>query len=55
MCQHCVAAVEKACKGVPGVIAASADLDQKRVRVRGNADPAALENAIIDAGYTIRK
>ena len=55
MCHHCTAAVEKACKGVPGVLAAAADLENKQVTVRGNADPAALENAIIDAGYTIRR
>ena len=55
MCHHCVAAVEKACKGVPGTLGAVADLDKKQVTVRGNAEPAALENAIIDAGYTIRK
>ena len=55
MCHHCVAAVEKACKGVPGTLGAVADLDKKQVTVRGTAELAALENAIIDAGYTIRK
>ena len=55
MCHHCVAAVEKACKGVPGTVSALADLDNKQVTVRGNAELSALENAIIDAGYTIRK
>ena len=54
MCHHCVAAVEKACKGVPGTVAALADLDKKQVTVRGNADRSALEQAIVDAGYTIR-
>ncbi len=55
MCHHCVAAVEKACKGVPGTMAAIADLENKQVTVRGNADLNALETAIIEAGYTIRK
>ena len=55
MCHHCTAAVEKACKGVPGTVSALADLDNKQVTVRGNAELSALENAIIDAGYTIRK
>ena len=55
MCHHCTAAVEKACLGVPGVLAAKANLDEKNVTVRGQAEPAALENAIVDAGYTIRK
>ena len=54
MCGHCTAAVEKACLGVPGVLAAKADLEEKQVTVRGDADRTALENAIIDAGYTIR-
>ena len=54
MCHHCVAAVEKACKSVPGTAAALAELDKKKVTVRGNADRSALEQAIVDAGYTIR-
>ena len=55
MCGHCTAAVEKACRSVPGVLAAEADLEKKQVTVRGEADPEALEKAIIDAGYTVRK
>ena len=55
MCNHCTAAVEKACKAVPGTAAAVADLDKKQVTVRSNAALDALEQAIIDAGYTIRK
>ncbi len=55
MCHHCTAAVEKACKGVPGTAAAVADLEKKQVTVRGNADLTALEKAIIEAGYTIRR
>ena len=55
MCGHCTAAVEKACMGVSGVLAAAADLEKKQVTVRGSAVQAALENAIVDAGYTIRR
>ena len=55
MCGHCTAAVEKACRAVPGTLSAAADLEKKQVTVRGNAELSALENAIIDAGYTIRK
>ena len=55
MCGHCTAAVEKACKAVPGVLAASADLEKKQVTVRGEAALDALEKAIVEAGYTIRK
>ena len=54
MCHHCVAAVEKACRGVPGINGAVADLENRQVTVRGNGDRQALEQAIIDAGYTIR-
>ena len=55
MCPHCTAAVEKACRGVPGVLAATADLEKKQVTVRGEASLDALENAIAEAGYTVRK
>jgi Cu+-exporting ATPase len=55
MCGHCTAAVEKACKAVPGVLAASADLEKKQVTVRGEAALDALEKAIAEAGYSIRK
>jgi copper chaperone CopZ len=54
MCQHCVAAVQKACMAVSGALDARADLDGKQVTVRGDADRKALEDAIVDAGYTIR-
>ncbi len=54
MCHHCVAAVEKACKGVSGTVAAVADLEKKQVTVRGTGERMMLEQAIIDAGYTIR-
>ncbi len=53
MCHHCVAAVEKACKGVPGTVKAVADLEGKKVTVWGSADTVALENAIVEAGYEI--
>jgi Cu+-exporting ATPase len=55
MCHHCTAAVEKACKAVPGTASALADLEKKQVTVRGSAALTELENAIIDAGYTIRR
>ena len=54
MCHHCTAAVEKACKGVAGTLAVQADLEGKQVTVRGSADKKLLENAIIEAGYSIR-
>ena len=53
MCGHCKAHVEAACKGVPGVADAVADLDAKNVTVTGDADLAALKKAITDAGYEV--
>ena len=53
MCGHCKARVEKACQAVPGVQEAVADLEAKQVTVTGNADSAALRQAIVDAGYEV--
>ncbi len=53
MCSHCTAAVERACKAVPGVETAVADLEAKNVTVTGNADLEALKQAIRDADYEI--
>ena len=53
MCTHCKAAVEKACKSVPGVTDAVVDLKAKTVTVTGNADVAALKQAIIDADFEV--
>ena len=53
MCHHCTAAVEKACKAVPGVETAVANLEEKNVTVTGDADVEALKAAIRDADYEI--
>ena len=53
MCPHCKAAVEKACKAVPGTADAVVDLQAKNVTVTGTADPDALKQAIVDAGYEV--
>ena len=53
MCTHCKAAVEKACKGVPGVVDAVVDLKAKTVTVSGNADVAALKKAMTDADFEV--
>ena len=54
MCTHCKAMVEKVCKAVPGVTDAVVDLQAKNVTVTGNADVAALKQAIVDAGYEVK-
>ena len=53
MCKHCKARVEKVCKAVPGVVDAVVDLAAKTVTVTGEADVAALKQAIIDADYEV--
>ena len=53
MCVHCKARVEKVCKAVPGTVDAVVDLQAKTVTVTGDADIAALKQAIIDADYEV--
>ncbi len=53
MCNHCKAAVEKACKAVPGVTDAVVDLKGKTATVFGNADVAALKKAIVEEGFEV--
>jgi Cu+-exporting ATPase len=53
MCPHCKAMVEKVCKAVPGTLDAVVDLTAKNVTVTGDADVAALKQAITDAGYEV--
>lgn len=55
MCTHCQARVESVCKAVPGTVDAQVDLQKKQVTVTGTADLAALEQAIIQAGYEVVK
>ena len=50
-CQHCVAAVTKALKGVPGVESAEVSLEQKQAVVTGAADVQAMIDAIKEEGY----
>lgn len=53
MCEHCKARVEKALKAVAGVENVEISLENKTAIVTGNADPAALKQAVIDAGYQV--
>jgi len=55
-CGHCKNAVEKAVKGLPGVLAAEVDLAAKSLQV--DFDPAKtslqdIKDVVEDAGYTI--
>ncbi len=53
MCPHCKARVESVCKAVAGTADAVVDLQKKQVTVTGNADLAALKEAITNAGYEV--
>lgn len=50
-CSHCVHAVTKALKSVPGVKAVSVNLEVHRAQVDGSAEPNALIRAIEGEGY----
>lgn len=50
-CASCVAHVEKALKGVPGVTTAAVNLATEEARIEGDVHPAALLKAVEDAGY----
>ena len=51
-CDHCKRAIEDQVTPLAGVDKVSVDIDNKTVTVTGG-DPAAVEAAIADAGYTI--
>jgi Cu+-exporting ATPase len=50
-CAGCVAAVEKALRGVPGVESASVNFAEHTAMVNGNVMADALVGAVVDAGY----
>ncbi len=51
-CEHCVNAVTKALKAVPGVRDAKVSLEQKSARVEADqVDPEALLAAVREEGY----
>jgi copper ion binding protein len=52
-CGHCVAAITGEVTKVPGVAAVDVSLDAKTVTVTGDADDAAVREAIDEAGYEV--
>ena len=52
-CGHCVAAVSRAVKAIPGVENVSVDLASGQVVVDGPADKAAIQQAIAEEGYEV--
>ena len=57
MCPHCEATVKKALEAIDGVISATASYTEKQatVELSKDVDTAVLEQAVVDAGYTIIK
>ena len=57
MCPHCEAAVKKALEAIDGVTSATASHTEKQATVELSKDvyTAVLEQAVVDAGYTIIK
>ena len=52
-CDHCVAAVTRAVRAVPGAAHVQVDLAGGEVTVGGDPDPAAVRAAIEDEGYGV--
>jgi copper chaperone len=50
-CNHCKAAVETALRAIPNAGTVSVDLASRQVEVTGDAPPAALVEALLQAGY----
>lgn len=57
MCPHCEATVKKALESIDGVTSATASHTEKQatVELSKDVDTAVLEQAVVDAGYTIIK
>ena len=53
-CGHCVSAVSRAVRAVPGTEDVAVDLDRGEVAVRGNPDPGAVRAAIAEEGYAVQ-
>lgn len=51
-CGHCAGVITKAAKSVEAGAAIEIDLNAKRVRIEGHAEPQAFADAIREAGYT---
>jgi len=50
-CNHCVMAVTKALKKVPGVESADVSLEKAQAVVKGGANPQSLIAAVKEEGY----
>jgi copper chaperone len=50
-CEHCVAAVTRAVREVPGAGEVAVDLAHGEVTVQGHPDPETVRAAIVEEGY----
>jgi copper chaperone len=50
-CQHCVSAIEKAIREVPGVTGVEVSLERAQAHVEGTGDVADMVVAIKEEGY----
>jgi len=51
-CEKCVEKIRQALENLGGLEEVNFDLDEKIVRIEGEADPIAIEQIIQDTGYT---
>ena len=51
-CEKCVEKIRQALENLGGLEEVYFDLDEKIVRIEGEADPTAIEQIIQDTGYT---
>ena len=51
-CEKCVEKIRQALENLGGLEEVHFDLDEKIVRIEGEADPIAIEQIIHDTGYT---
>ena len=54
-CEKCVEKIRQALENLGGLEEVHFDLDEKIVRIEGEADPIAIEQIIQDTGYTAVK
>ena len=52
-CGHCAAAITDEVSTVPGVTSVDVSVDDKTVTVAGEAEPATVTAAIVEAGYEV--
>ena len=51
-CEKCIEKIRQALENLGGLEEVHFDLDEKIVRIEGEADPIAIEQIIQDTGYT---